>query len=668
MAWLEQRQAALGPALVVAALVFVPAAPLKLAGIAAGFLLTGNAGRLPRVLVAGLLFAVFSLAYMVLPYWALLGSSGSQATVLVLLAAAGLLWSAVSSADVSWSYDTGRRDVAAQAVLLAAMCVLLLPGLQASLPFLGDENYHFYVARTLRFGLRHSQWSAFAGFGLIVLWLCAWRLSNASLSALRYASLAPLLLSVLCFVPLVQESYAQPKAGLFHGELLRYPMFSCWFRALALRTPADAFDPALNRLIPAASYLVLGLCAYRMQHTAVVPWLRGLLAAAVVSVPTLAHYSTVCYLEMPMVACAFVVCMNLDRLLRADSRELRGQIAWIALLLMGFLKETSAPFVAALGLAYAVAQTRLFLANTSAKTGRSAAQWLLNLAAAAFSMALPIAVYLLFRQLEATRSYSPDPSIIWTKPDFFSTLVFSYWRQFLAAGLLAIPAAIYLVLRRQWLFVLANLWLFLACLTFFSLDNAAYIGYARFLLVCYAPVAAVVLRAAGLITCSLVNTNHKIAFAAVVAAVTVFHLSRSPVALDGTRPPDTGLDRSFSTSERYYPYDKLTQWLAANAQGARVKVVGLSFDYDFSFYGSRYGWRGSMQRFNSPDLPDSKAERQHLLSATAQLQSAPLDLLVWNKQNGLYDSAVDQPPVGYEFVHAVSNSRHSIVIYRKKAA
>jgi hypothetical protein len=63
------------------------------------------------------------------------------------------------------------------------------------------------------------------------------------------------------------------------------------------------------------------------------------------SIPLVFYYSSIFYLELPAVCLMFVVCLRIDHLLHSDFNEIRNDPAWYALLLLGFIKETTLPFL-----------------------------------------------------------------------------------------------------------------------------------------------------------------------------------------------------------------------------------------------------------------------------------------------------------------------------------
>lgn len=66
---------------------------------------------------------------------------------------------------------------------------------------------------------------------------------------------------------------------------------------------------------------------------------------AVATIPTIFYYSSITYLEMPAVMLMTIVCLRIEPLARNDTSAIKQDVGWYALILLGFIKETTLPFI-----------------------------------------------------------------------------------------------------------------------------------------------------------------------------------------------------------------------------------------------------------------------------------------------------------------------------------
>jgi len=186
------------------------------------------------------------------------------------------------------------------------------------------------------------------------------------------------------------------------------------------------------------------------------------------------YYSSTLYLELPAALLMTVVLFDAERLLTDTPEELRVRPAWYALILIGFVKETTIPFLLAFLLCRLAGRARgLRIALRSGRT-------LLAEAGVVFGVLFPLAAYLFFRELWAESSAYVAVPVHLLDPRNYTILLRSYAQQFGPLGLLAAGGLIVMLVRRRFLVVLFLATAFFGDAAFHFLDQVQLIGYSRF--------------------------------------------------------------------------------------------------------------------------------------------------------------------------------------------
>ena len=243
-----------------------------------------------------LLVLVFSLTYLFVPYW-----NGSMA-ILPRVVSAVVLWTAF--AVIYLVYRRNAVDIAFKPrdrnlVWLFAVVFVLhafnnYMAMKGSIAWMGDSDYH--VSRTfylLKYVL--NRYSLFGLAGMVgsavcygffkkrwLLWLCA-----------GFAFAAGVL------------------AALFYGDYIdwirRYPVLF-YYPNLALSVPLTAvvdrklaYQEAFFRLLPFIS--ALGIAVYAASRIKAGFAAKLTAALAIVSLPTMHYYSSITYIELPLILC-----------------------------------------------------------------------------------------------------------------------------------------------------------------------------------------------------------------------------------------------------------------------------------------------------------------------------------------------------------------------------
>ena len=127
---------------------------------------------LPKRVVVALLALVYSVAFVISPYWNLAGSTAARVASLVILVAVGSAWCYFSAGLVQARYTT--RGLLYGAALWMLLFILNFRALTSAIPWRGDESAHIFRTQLL------ARWIPGVWFfGAVLLsglvFLVAWR-------------------------------------------------------------------------------------------------------------------------------------------------------------------------------------------------------------------------------------------------------------------------------------------------------------------------------------------------------------------------------------------------------------------------------------------------------------------------------------------------------------
>ena len=249
-----------------------------------------------RKITALFLFSVYSLAFLLSPYWLIFIQSDKRVFAVITLLFIGLFWSYHSSG----SFKIKRKIPYLLLIVLIPVIIINLPPLSADIAYRGDEDYHL----TRLMGL------------------------TGYFEQFKTGSLNLKLLS---------------------GEkLFRYPYLANWF-SFFLSYPNLYVHTSLIRILPFFSlFLWLYYVTARLHGLKINPAVIFISVFLIASLPLVFFYSSLLYLELPAVFLITVVLFNLPILINSPVNQLVKTPSWYALLISGFIKETVLPVTVAL--------------------------------------------------------------------------------------------------------------------------------------------------------------------------------------------------------------------------------------------------------------------------------------------------------------------------------
>ncbi|MFC1975644.1 hypothetical protein ACFLXQ_04540 [Chloroflexota bacterium] len=517
--------------------------------------------KLHRSFIFAILFCVFTLAYILSPYWIISSVAWKRYLLLISSAGLGLLWSYFSSNKLEiqsqkiswWSF----------LLLFAVLGILNYKPIFSVIPWRGDEDFHIRGAIELWLSMRFQ--GILAAFLFILFLYEGWRRSRQLLISAIF-----LVLFIVLILSYGNADYA---------SILRYPYISKWVSMgiLSLTTPFfGLFSEVSYRIVPFVSaVLLVWFCQYKFAVPSKIGVLFGI---AIGTMPLVFYYSSILYLEMPAVLLMTFVCFNIKELLQRDLRDLSKHPAWYALILIGFIKETTIPFI------FSFILIRFIIRFWPFSISRMQFSDLIDEVKVIFCTSFPLILYVFYRDhFGVWRKFSPDLQYLFNF-EVYKILLRAFWEQFVLFMLLAIGGGIVLALKKQYLILSFLLLAFVADLVFHIIDESGYLGYSRFHLF-LVPVIIV----STFYFLVFLNQKSPRSTVFILGGVIAFNIIFSPINLDGTKKPLWGNYR-LDISEHYYPYQEAILWLKENHLSDRVRFAGLYYPYAFEFYFQKFNW------------------------------------------------------------------------------
>jgi hypothetical protein len=599
------------------------------------------------MVVIVILAAIYSLGFIITPYWMRAKTTPEMVLIQAGTIAIGAIWVVFSAKDlviqlkpIHWGFFI---------ILLAGMIILNIRPLTINLPWRGDEYFH--IKGTLELAsVTAIRWMIVLAFGFIATVMLAWKKSKWSI--------LPGTLSVACVIAFI--IIKNPLAGIPSSILFRYPYINYWFFALvpiaARVLNINPYQEVFFRMVPFLSTFLL-VWIFQSSLSGSKTFVTVLWGLAAASLPLVYYYSSILYLELPAVVLMLVVCLNIRSLLKDDYQAIRQNPAWYALILVGFIKETTLPFlIGFIGwrLIVQVAQGRI-----SPGKIKLSLRNLWGEVRIALAVLLPIVFFLFLRGRlsQQNREFSFNLANL-GKPVVYATILKSFYQQFgLLPGLLFVGSCIFLLFFKkeysQTGFFVSLVFLYPL---FFAVDTLIYTGYSRFnLFILPAVLAGVAILISELI-------KHKKVLGAIAAcAILVVNFWTSPVNLDGSKKPLWG-NYLTDTSEHYYPYRAALEWLKTNNGENPILFAGMYYPYDFDFYFGQLGWKPVYYPQLMATLASSNA--MNLSQALAEADTDHIDIILFQVLGNNKTAVI---PVMGSFTEEklFMNDAHVLVVYRR---
>ncbi len=529
---------------------------------------------LPKMLVIFLLSFIYTLGFIITPYWINVDSKLVMIFILALTIGIGALWSYFSAEElqirvepINWIHFL---------ILLAVLIILNLRPLISSVPWRGDEDTH--IGRTIALASKIPiRWVFVFSITAILSIFLAWKKSKwAIFFGISF-------LAGVIFLTIAKN----PLAGINSPALLHYPFISYWFFAvipkLAMLFKFNPYQEIFFRIVPFLS--TLGLVWVFQNQLSESKTTRNILwGIAAATIPLVYYYSSILYLELPAVFLMFIVCINIKKLLQDDFQDIRKNPSWYALILIGFIKETTIPFLFCfLGwrLISSVLQRRNLLTIRDNPPHKIVGELRI-----AFAVLLPVAFYLFLRGTlsQQSRGFSLTISHL-VNILVYRTIVQSFLQQFgVPLILLFLGGCVLLFWKKEYLSVGFLVSLAFLYPIFYAVDILEYTGYSRFNLFVLPAILA-----GSIVLIKQLMIYKKIFGISITCAILAINFWNSPVSIDGSKKPLWG-NYLADTSEHYYPYHQALEWLKINYKSEPILFTGMYYHYFFDFYFGQLNW------------------------------------------------------------------------------
>lgn len=564
---------------------------------------------LPRMFVLFLLAAVYTLGFIITPYWTHATSNAGVILILALTIGIGVFWLFLSAGSLQ--IGLGRIPWGYVLILFTGLVILNLRSLTTSVPWRGDEDIH--ISRTMQLVPKISiLWMFVLLVSFVLLAYTTWKKSKWII-----------ILGISCIAGIIGFTLVvNPLTGISSSILLRYPFINYWFFAiipeLALFLKINPYQEIFFRMIPFISTLIL-IWIFQRQLTGTKKIHNFIWGMAAATIPIVYYYSSILYIEMPAVVLMLVVCLNLRSLLQEDFQQIKQNPAWYALILIGFIKETTVPFLVCF-LGWRILASWL-QKRGSPLTKKRLIHLLVDDVGIILAVLLPIILFLYSRSTlsQQTRGYTFTISNL-TNIVVYRTIGRAFLEQFGAPFLLLFGAGcLLLILSKEYL----QAGFFISLCIFYPLFHASdiliYTGYSRFNLF----VIPAILAGASTSIQRLMKYRKNIGMVS-ACVVLVVNLWISPVFIDGTKKPLWG-NYLTDTSEHYYPYREALVWVKNNFGSEHIMFAGMYYPYQFDFYFRQLDWMPNYYTYMTRYIDDSFS----LSQALAEARSGNFDILLF---------------------------------------
>jgi hypothetical protein len=594
-------------------------------------LLSQNTTLFHRFFIAGILFLVFVMSFVFVPYWKLADTAAQRMALLSVTTLFGGLWAYLSSESLAVSpFQPKRFRWLLFLILLGFISIVNFRAMSSVIPWRGDEDFH--ILSTINASIfifetnRHLLLPVFLA-SLLFLFL-AWKKSWLAVCAA---------IGLIVMVSFLIEFTANNRF-LF----LRYQFSSRWIYAV------------INYLVWQLGYGYHEI-AYRivpLMCTAIIAWyfagrlkeihfgVSVLWGMAISTIPVLVYYSSILYLEMPAVVLMAVVCMD-DTLLSAPFERLKKNQVWYALLLIGFIKDNTLPFIGCFILC------RFLVLCQGSRNKKTLIALLDEEIKVCFCLLYPLALFLWYRWYFLKTGYTFIELQLLKEMDVYLALLRSFPIQIGIISFFLLPATVILFREKAHARLLLAYVIIILISLFHMIFATNYTGYSRYTLLLVPAFLAAVTHAF-----TFLKSRHFVIVVSIIICI-ASNLLLSPLNADGTKKPYWGNDL-LDTSEHYYPYKEAIGWLKNHHFADKILLCKNSYPYySLHFYFQKFKWQ--------PQYAVNSSANMHNICRQAEIEN--VDVIVYQ---GFQQDL--PPPVGicnYPLEKEIKNMAYSIFIYKK---
>jgi len=606
----------------------------------------GTEITLPRSFVTALLISFYALALVFTDYWNIPENTLSKLLMFTATVLAGIAWSYLGSATFRFTFKW--KHLVFLVILFGLMVLLNINALRYDVAWRGDEDHHILFTMSVFRKVTTIHW-----LWILTAFIC-W--TGILILAWKHTKIA--LFFGILFTGIILLLY--PNESLFGS--LRYPYLNYWLDFFAMYPGGLIFSKwheVLYRIVPFLS--AVGL-AWVVQKSLLKEkdFSHLFWGIAVAIIPSVFYYSSVLYLEMPAVMLMTLACLNSEQLLTGEFRDIKHNPGWYALILIGFIKETTLPFVLCfVGARFLVRFWLTFTQPGETKQKKRPGDFLLNEIPVCFVVLFPIIYYLALRFIFShTRPYSFTPANL-IDPEIYKVLLFSIFDQFGLFIFMFLAGIVLLVIKKRIPSLLLYVVMIFGYALFYMLDQKIYVGYSRFNLF-FLPL---VLAGAVVFIKWIIEKRRGWSYALVVVTLIV-SIIMSPINRDGSKEPGWG-NYLFDTSEHYYPVEDAIKYLKAQGPEDSTLFAGMYYEYFFHFYARKLNWTPSFSDILLSDI-ENQDDVLNLRAAMQAGEQRGFDTILFF----VLGEKIPAVPTGSPYIQdkVIQNDAHTIVIYRRMTA
>jgi hypothetical protein len=611
---------------------------------------------LPHACVSVILASIFSLAFVITPYWAILGNNIGSIPVevagLILTIGLGVAWSFISGGDVR--VRISLKSLILLVTMVGALSVLTFHALNYAIPWRGDEDYHIKKTFSL-LDIIPLNWALLTLFLYVILF---YKISQKPWRLLRIT--AVLTVGIIPFLLFGNSLLLNPPTFL-----LRYPFVNYWVYAIVPKIASLITSPYQELLFRIVPFLSAAIIVWIFQSKLNCSWIMKLVwGFSCALIPIVMYYSSILYLEMPAVILMLVVCFRIKDLLHKDFNSIRQDPGWYALILIGFIKETAITFLfcflACRIFIYTInkIKNRRLLNSTRSKLESKKPELfiksLIGEILIVFSVLFPIFFYLLLRTyLVSIRSFVPDLSNL-LHYSVYQAIGKSLVQQFGAYVFFFIGGLILLLARKEYSVTGFFILLVVFIPLFHTVDTLNFAGYSRFNLFILAPILV-----GSSIVFNWMIERKKVIAAMAVSGIILLNLVISPVNSDGSKVPYWG-NYLIDISEHYYPYQEALLWIKNTFPQNNILFAGAYYPYYFKFYFNKLAW---FPKFNTLMAHMGQGDDQTISEAIAYAEEKREQVILFQ----VLGKVVPKFPTDSSFnkVKIFQNEAHTLLVLYK---
>ncbi len=547
--------------------------------------------RLDKKIIFTILLVLFVFAFIFSPYWNIFKAIPLKIISLIAILFIGILWAKFSSAELILNFKF--KDKIYLIVLTILLFITNYKNLISDIAWRGDEDYHIRgvldvlvkpgISAMQDMGTIFLLSIMIATIGLLVYYKYYKKLELNKLRNLIATVYISIIFLVVYVVSVIFTSALDKNMRI----VTRFPFLMKWIMSFFV-FPAE-YDVLLYRFVPFLSIILISwFLYYKINKHIQKKIISMLLSFVFTTTPVLFFFSSLVYLEMPIVLLMTIVIFNIGALVKSRVNELFRKPEWYCLLLVTFIKETAIIIVILfiiIRLLYWLFNKKLIQKTIRINLCLLKNKNILQEIKIYLILLTPVIIYLVFRIL--AHDSRPHGMQILNLIQSFSYLIFvkALFNQLGLVLIVAVAGLILGLLTKDRINYILSLIFFVGISLFFIGDKFIYIGYARWNLFL---IPMILFFSMGLIK-NLKNRYFKFIIPLLlILSIGISNFILLPTNFDGVRKSNWGSPLS-NTAEYTYPYKETFEWLKKNeGEINHILITGYNYPGYHQFYLEKY--------------------------------------------------------------------------------